>query len=276
MATLTVIMAVYIKDNPDYFAKALRSIWDDQILKPSEIILIHDGPLTEAHYQIIDTFRKHVGTSLKEIVNTTNIGLTKSLNKGIEMATGDYIARMDSDDIALPDRFILQVEYMACHPEVMVLGGGMLEIDENEIIGSRRLYPCSMDRIKHYIPKANPIPHPTVLFNAELFKKGFRYDEKFRKNQDLKLWFDLIKEGVIMENLPDIILKFRRTEDTYTKRASKISRKSEYEIYDSGIRDMYGRWSVKRVYPLVRYAVKSMPPWAAKTAYKYLFRKSGK
>ncbi len=272
-SSLTVLLAVYKEDKPQYFSRALESIWDDQILKPFEIVLVEDGPLTPELYRIISVFRTRVGKALKIIKNPTNLGLTKSLNRGIEAATGDYIARMDSDDIALPNRFKVQLEYLDSHPEVMVLGGGMQEIDENNRPTHIRIYPSSSDQIRQYISKANPIPHPTVVFNAKLFKRGVRYDEQYRKNQDLKLWFDLLNQGIILENLPDVVLKFRRTGDTYQKRASKISILSEYQIYDNGIKRLHGKWTLKRMYPIMRYAVKSMPPWVAKSTYKFLFKK---
>ncbi len=275
MASISVLISVYKEDNPAYFERALKSIWDDQILKPSEIILIEDGLLTPPLYGVIDTFQRRVGDVLKIIKNEPNLGLTKSLNKGIDIATGEYIARMDSDDVSLPERFLLQTNFLSAHPEVMAVGGGMLEINENDSTGALRLYPQTMDKITNYIVKANPLPHPTVMFNSKLFQSGVRYDERFRKNQDLKLWFDLISAGVVLANIPDVVHKFRRTEDTYKRRASRASLTSEYKIYDEGIRQMHGRWSAKRIYPLIRYGVKSMPPGIVKFTYKYLFRKKG-
>ena len=267
-------MSVYKSEKPEYLSCALKSIWSDQILKPNEIILIKDGPLGKDLEEVINQWQTIIGLSLKLLVNEENIGLTKSLNKGIKAATGDYIARMDSDDISLPARFKLQYEYMESNHEIICLGGGMQEIDENNKNGAIRIYPENNKNIKEYIVKANPLAHPTTFIRRSIFLLGYQYDERYRKNQDLKLWFDLLRDGFILHNLPDIVLKFRRTSDTYKKRSNKISLKSELEIYDKGICELYGKRSIKRVLPYIRFLIKSMPPSINRFIYTHLFKKN--
>lgn len=273
MSSISVLMSVYMSDKPAFFNRALHSVWTDQTLKPNEIILVEDGPLSSELYSIVEKWERALGKRLIVLKNEQNLGLTKSLNKGIKFATGDYIARMDSDDISMPDRFSLQSKFMDDNPEISVVGGSMQEIDENDSFGAVRIYPDSVKRIREYIAKANPIAHPTVFFRKSLFEKGFKYDERYRKNQDLKLWFDLLENGIVLYNIKDVVLKFRRTSDTYLKRSSYISLKSELEIYERGIEALYGKFSIKRIYPIVRFIVKSMPPSVNKFVYKYLFKK---
>lgn len=273
MSTISVLMSVYKSEKPRFLNRALRSVWSDQILKPNEIILIEDGPLSRELIEVIENWKSELGDKLVILRNELNEGLTKSLNKGIAVIRSQYIARMDSDDISLPERFKLQYEYMESHPEVMVLGGGMQEIDEYENWGAERKYPETQEKIKKYIAKANPLAHPTTFIRKSIFDNGYLYNDKYRKNQDLKLWFDLLKDNNVLHNLSDTVLLFRRTSDTFTKRSSKVSLKSELEIYTSGIRSLYGIISWRYIYPYTRYVVKSMPSSVNTFVYKYLFKK---
>lgn len=274
MSTISVIMSVYQSEKPAFLDRSLQSVWSDQNIRPSEVILVEDGPLSPELYDIIDKWKSIIEDKFIILKNNVNEGLTKSLNKGISIAKGDYIARMDSDDISVPSRFAIQLSFMDTHPDIAVLGGGMQEIDENNNLGAKRIYPENQEKILNYITKANPLAHPTTFIRRSIFEKGFRYDERYRKNQDLKLWFDLLQNGYILHNIPDIVLKFRRTSDTYYKRSSKLSLRTELEIYDKGICALYGKNCTKRIFPYIRYLIKSMPPSINKLVYKYLFKKN--
>jgi glycosyltransferase involved in cell wall biosynthesis len=269
-------MSVYKSEKSAYLNRSLQSVWDDQTLKPDEIILVEDGPLGDDLHEVISSWKSKLGERLNVLVNEQNLGLTKSLNKGIEVAKSEFIARMDSDDISLPQRFEKQIAFMKTHPECDVLGGGLIEIDESDKEHARRLYPLSCDNIKKYIVKANPLAHPTVMIRKKVFEDGHRYDEKYRKNQDLNLWFRLLKSGYILNNIDDNILLFRRTSDTYTKRSSRLSLNTEFNIYINGIRELYGPITWRYVYPIIRYTVKIMPSWVNVFVYKYLFKKENK
>ncbi len=113
---ISVLMSVYKSEKPTYLDRSLQSVWDDQTLKPDEIILVQDGPLSEELLQVIDKWQAKLCEVLVLIRNEVNIGLTKSLNKGIRVAKGEYIARMDSDDISLPNRFVMQEKFLDENP----------------------------------------------------------------------------------------------------------------------------------------------------------------
>ncbi len=184
MASISVLISVYKSEKPIFLDRALKSVWSDQTLPPNEVILVEDGPLTDSLYEIIDKWKSIIKERLIILKNEINLGLTKSLNKGISVATGDYIARMDSDDISLPCRFELQLSYMESHPDVAVVGGGMQEIDENDALGAERRYPEDQNKILKYIIKANPLAHPTTFIRRTTFEKGYKYDARYLKNQD--------------------------------------------------------------------------------------------
>lgn len=273
MATISVLMSVYKSEKPEYFDRALRSVWTDQTVMPNQIVLIKDGPLGPELDKIVTKWQSELGDKMRIICNPENLGLTKSLNEAIQAATGDYFARMDSDDVSLPNRFADQLRYMERHPEVVVLGGAVQEIDENDNPGEIRIYPADMPQIRKYIVKANPINHPTAFLRASIFKEGFGYDEEYQKNQDLKLWYDILAAGHVINNIPETVLNFRRTSETYRKRSTKITLRNEYDIYSKGIRRLYGPCNWRQIYPLVRVLVKSSSPQITEFIYRYLFRK---
>ena len=199
-------MSVYKSEKPAYLDRSLQSVWDDQTLKPDEIILVQDGPVGEELETVINKWKEKLAGTLVLLVNVTNLGLTKSLNKGIKVAKGEYIARMDSDDISLPDRFKLQVEYMESHPEISVLGGAIQEFNDKDGIIGERHFPADTASIKQYIHKASPVAHPAVMIRKTLFDEGVVYNEKYRTTQDLALWFDVLATGHLMANLKEFVL----------------------------------------------------------------------
>lgn len=139
-----------------------------------------------------------------------------------------------------------------------------------------RIYPETHERIRNYIHKANPVAHPTAFIRKRVFDEGNLYNEKFPKNQDLDLWFRLLKQGYTFHNLPDELLLFRRTEETYVKRASTVSIRSELSIYMHGINQLYGGVSWRYIYPLSRFCVKIMPTGITRYVYNHFFSKKNK
>lgn len=256
--SISVLMSVYKSEKPTYLSCALKSIWDDQTLKPDEIILVEDGPLGEGLLKVINDFKTVLGSKLKILVNNENLGLTKSLNRGLKIATGDYIARMDSDDISCPDRFEKQAKILDNDENVDIIGGSLLEFDSNSGDLGIRHYPTSHDEILKYIYKASPLAHPTVMMRRTIFTSGLKYDEKYRTSQDVALWFDAICKGYKLANLSEVTLKFRRDGDVY-KRRSKQKAKNEFKIYINGIHRIYGLFTLKYLYPVARLIFRMMP-----------------
>lgn len=255
---ISVLMSVYAAEQYDRLDKALKSIWDDQTLKPDEIILVEDGPLETELQTLIEQWKDRLQDSLIVLKNEVNLGLTKSLNKGLAHVRHELIARMDSDDISHPCRFEKQVTYLEQHPEIDVLGGFVQEFDNSGALLNIRHYPIEPKDVKLYIAKASPVAHPTVMMRRKIFDAGIRYDEKFRTSQDLALWFKLLSKGYKIANLSDIVLYFRLTEDVF-KRRSRAGAIRELKIYTHGIRMLYGVFSWRYIYPIARFIFRMMP-----------------
>lgn len=218
---LTVIMSVYAKENPIYFDRCMHSIWTWQFLKPDQIVLIKDGPLSRELESVVDKWINLIPNTLLVIKLNENQGLAKALNVALAAATGDYIARMDTDDISTPDRFSKQVNFLSINKSIDVVGSQISEIDENEkIIKDIVRYPTNHDELLLFFTKRDPIAHPSAMFKKSFFEKAGMYNEGWRLCQDTYLWFMGFKSGCKFANLDSVCLRYRRSESFYTRRSN--------------------------------------------------------
>lgn len=266
MSTISVLMSVYRSEKPAYLERALVSIWDDQILRPDEIILVKDGPLTEELDNVINNWEEKLKDKLTVITNPVNEGLTKSLNRGLKKVHGDYIARMDTDDISMPERFKLQADFLDRHRDIDIIGGWLREFNEESGELNVRKYPGEPSQIRDYISKASPLAHPTVMMRRKIFDNGLAYDERYRTSQDLALWFDALCAGYNIGNIPQVTLGFRR-DDSVFKRRSKSKANNELKIYLNGIYRLHGLMTWRYIYPLARWLFRMMPVSMIKYIY---------
>ena len=114
-------MSVYKSEKPDYLDSSLESVIKNQTLKPNNVIIVEDGPLTTGLYDVISKWCNNPDVPITIIKNEVNMGLTKSLNRGLEYVNTDFVARMDSDDIARPNRFELQVKFFNENPNIDII-----------------------------------------------------------------------------------------------------------------------------------------------------------
>lgn len=272
--TLSVLMSVYKSEKPEYLDTSLESVIKNQTLRPNNVIIVEDGPLTAELYCVISKWCNNRDVPVTIIKNDENLGLTKSLNRGLEYVNTDLVARMDSDDIARPNRFELQVKFFNEHPDIDILGGAIHEIDEMGNDLCDRYYPLDHSSVSKSICKANPIAHPTVMIRKRVFDSGLKYNERFRTNQDLALWFDCLLAGFRIANLPTIILNFRRQKSVYKRRRKKKNLWREFRIYCIGIRRTDGLISYKYIFPIVRFCLKLMPTFIVRWAYNSRIRRT--
>ncbi len=199
-----------------YLSEAITSVLK-QTFVDFEFIIIDDGS-SDNSLKIL----KHFQCQDERIILTSrpNCGITPTLNEGISLARGTFIARMDADDICLPDRFEKQINYLEKHPEIVALGGQAVLIDPH----SRELVVLPVPTEHADIDKANykagaGIWHPTVMIRNNALKKVGGYRDKFEVTQDIDLWLRLAEIGNLA-NLNSIILKYRQNllSIGYTKR----------------------------------------------------------
>ena len=201
MDKVSVIMSVY-KENRNQLKGAIESILN-QTYKNFEFIIILDNPKEQ---WIMDFIKQYNDERIRLIINEKNIGLPKSLNKGIKISTGDYIARMDADDISLPTRFEEQIKFLKetnydmCGTFVTCFIG---EKDFEQI-----KFPIKYEDFNKLIFKKNCISHPTYMVKKEVYKMLNGYQNIF-SCEDYDFIFRVIKKGYKIGNVPQILLRYR-------------------------------------------------------------------
>lgn len=265
--TISVIMSTYHREEPQYLDSALKSIWTDQVRKPDQIVLVKDGPLPAELDSVINKWKNIVGECFCVISNKENKGLALSLNDAIEVSTGDLLARMDSDDISCPERFLLQEKYMTEHPEVDILGGALREFNNDNTLDNIRRYPASHKDVLACMHRMSPLGHPSVMFRRRFFDEGFRYSNKYHICEDVTMWYDAVAAGKIINNMPTIILNFRRNDSTITRR-SREKAWSEFCAYNDGIHKVFGLCTTRYIYSVMRLLFRLMPIFIIKGIYK--------
>ena len=188
-----------------------------QTLLPNEIILVEDGPLTSELEQVVSDYSSRYPI-LKVVPLPQNQGLGKALNEGLKYCSYELVARMDTDDIAKPDRFQKQVEVFEKHPEIDVCGAWIDEFegDIDKIISTRKLPEWHND-IATYAKKRNPINHPVVMFKKSAVVKAGSY-QHFPLFEDYYLWVRMLMNGAKFYNIQESLLWFRFSPEMFKRR----------------------------------------------------------
>ncbi|RLD62356.1 MAG: glycosyltransferase family 2 protein [Bacteroidetes bacterium] len=245
MTKVSIIMAAYNAEK--YITQSIESLIN-QTYTDFELILIDDGSTDETK-NIINHFSDN-DDRIIPVFNEKNLGLTKNLNKGIALSNGEFIARMDADDISYLTRLEKQVEFLKNNPGIDLVGTASIDIDKNGMELNKRIVPETHQQIVNLLPKANPISHPTVMFRKKSFSKVNFYNVEYKTTQDYELWFRAIGAGLKFYNLQEILLQYRM-DDTYIKRKS-----FKYRLYDFKLR-LHGFKYIKL--PIYRYYYALIP-----------------
>ncbi len=214
---ISVVMPVL--NGEKYLAEAMRSILE-QSLSDFEFIIINDGS-TDKTEEIIKSFND---SRIVYVNNPTNLGLSKSFNIGIRETRGEYIARMDADDIALPDRFEKQLDFLRSNPEIDIVGSAIWRIDKDGKklgVSHKALLPKALEWQSLF---STPLFHPTVMGRTQVFKEN-HFDESLSSSEDYELWSRLMFEkGSKLANLSEPLLLYRVFPGSFTKSLSPEKR----------------------------------------------------
>lgn len=232
---VSVLMSVYVKEKPEYLKASLDSILA-QNYPVDEIMLIEDGPLTEPLYDMINDYQSKYPSVIRTFAFEQNRQLGRALAKGVELCSNELIARMDTDDIAEPDRIKKQVAYMEAHPDVHVLGGSIREFNDEGTIDRVKYMPLTQEEIYRYAKLRNPLNHMTVMFRRSAILEIGNY-QHFPFLEDYSLWSRMLTKGYQIRNMEDILVRARtsmalvrrRSGWDYFKTFSKL-RKLQHEL----------------------------------------------
>ena len=214
-------MSVYYKEKPEYLRTAIESMLN-QTVKPDDFVLVCDGPLTEELDKVVEEFSNKYTVLFNVIRLQTNQGLGNALNIGLKACRNDLIARMDSDDISMPDRCRKQLAAFENNTQISIIGGTVTEFSEFPDLpkGKRRL-PLKHEDIVRFSRKRNPFNHPSVMLKKSAVEQCGGYSEEYPLFEDYYLWVRMLAEGNIGENLPDTLVYMRAPSDMYARRGGR-------------------------------------------------------
>lgn len=236
----SVCMSVYHGDNAVFFKEAIDSLYAQTRL-PDEIVLVVDGPVGEDIDKVIVDFESQHET-FRVVRLEKNSGHAIARQTGLDAAQYEYIAIMDSDDIAVLNRFEKQMAYIEAHPEVDALGGQIDEFigEPSNVVGTR-IVPQTDAEIKAYLKSRCPMNLVTVMLKKEAVQKAGGYIDWYCE-EDYYLWVRMTEQGMAFANLPDNLVNVRVGEEMYQRRGGMKYFKSEARLqkymYKHGIISM--------------------------------------
>lgn len=226
MKKFSVSMAVYQGDESKHFALALESIYE-QTSPPSEVVLVIDGPISNATEQIISDFL-HKKDNLKVIRLEHNMGHAEARRVGLEHCANELVALMDADDISLPNRFEEQLACFAQKENVAVVGSLIAEFADDKSTPSYiRKVPEYDKDIKKYLKKRCPVNQVSVMFKKSLVQASGGYQDWYH-NEDYYLWIRMSLNGAIFYNLQKVLVHTRTGSAMYERRGGRAYFVSEY------------------------------------------------
>ena len=217
----SVLMSVYYKEQPDFLDLSLDSVIDKQTLKPTEVVIVKDGELTDELEKVLNKYKKNYPDIIKFVPLKENCGLGIALQKGLKECSYDYVMIMDTDDVACPNRFEKQIEYMEKHPDVSIIGGTIGEFNDSPDEELRiKTMPLTYNEVFEYSKFRNPLNHMTVCFRKKDVLDVGNY-QPLLYLEDQYLWSRMLVAGKKMENIPDLLVKVRIGNGFYERRGSK-------------------------------------------------------
>lgn len=214
-----VLFPVYAGADAGHFREALLSIRAQQGVSTC-IFLACDGPLLPAHERVIDEL---VDASDVVLRSERRSGLARTLNRTIEAALRDpsiaFIARMDADDISVPQRLLRQSQFLEAHPDISVVGSWCVEFSEPGVASFLKRLPTSSLEVRRKMIYRSPLAHPAVMFRRQVFEAGHRYDPSQGHVEDYALWSRLLLAGIEISNLPEYLLWYRVSPELFSRRS---------------------------------------------------------
>ena len=265
----TILMSVYHQDNYKFLNAAFESIENNTLL-PDEIVLVEDGPLSKDLTETINHWEKKLNFKIVKLKK--NVGLGKALNAGLELCNNELVIRADADDINRTTRFERQVDFMFKNPEVGISSAWIQEFEEMPCDrGFVRKVPAK-EGLNHFSKRYCPFNHPAVIFRKSLILRHGGYGNEFLY-EDYALWMKLLHSNVIGDNLQEVLVDMRFTDQTYSRRGGFKYFLSEIKNQYLFFKRDYINFSDFFINVASRSFVRLIPNEIRKIIYKYILRK---
>lgn len=216
MTHFSLLLPTYGADDPEHLRRAFTSAVHDQSRRPSEIVLVRDGPVPATLDRVLDELSASCPVALKRIDLDENAGLGHALDAGLAVCSHEVVARMDSDDVSLPRRFEVQLPVIESGYDLV--GSALLEFgaDEDDIVGLRTP-PLDEDDIKRWARFADPFNHPTVVYRRSAVQAAGGYRD-LPLLEDYWLFARMIDHGARVANVGEPLVKYRVGAGAFARR----------------------------------------------------------
>lgn len=272
MEKYSVLMSLYIKEKPEYLWLAIDSILN-QTVAPDEIVVVKDGPLTDELNAVLQKYTTTHPKLFNIVSSEKNLGLGLALNLGLQHCKNELVARMDTDDIAKPDRCEKQLRIYDAKPELSLLGSSVDEFfsDPSQII-SRRVVPIEHKAIYEYAKRRSAFNHPTIMYKKSKVIEAGGYGN-LRRNQDVDLFGRMLFSGCIAGNTEESLLWFRSNDELAKRRKSWENTKSYIGTIKKFWKMGYSDFSDYAVVAVAQIGMFLMPVKLQHWVYKNYLRK---
>lgn len=226
----SVLISIYYKEKPEHFNACMKSIWDQQTLKPTEIVLVEDGPLTTELYESIALWSERLQQTLRIIKLEDNVGTGKAKNIGLQHCRYEIVSIVDTDDISVSDRFEKQVKCFEADSELVILGGQITEFfDEITSPSGMRVVPLDNQALRQYAKKQSPFNNMTISYRKSKIMEVGGYQHHLWM-EDYNLFLRVIAKGYKIQNLEDVLVYARIDNGMHTRRKGYQYIKSEKQL----------------------------------------------
>lgn len=270
MEKYSVLTTIYAKENPDYLKQSIDSMLA-QTIPPNQYVLVEDGPLTPELEAVINQYSTKYSI-FKIIKLAVNSGCGPASIAGMKACTNDLIARIDSDDISLPNRCELELAMFEKEPDLVVVGSDMYEFEEdpNHITAIKKM-PTTPDKIYQFGKRRNPFNHSTVMMRKSLVEKYGGY-APIRRALDLELFTKLLLNGCKCRNIAKPLVKFRAGHARMERRKNWSNLKCDLSVYKRNYEQKYMSLLDYGYVVFRQIVLFIMPVRIANTIYNKLYR----
>jgi glycosyltransferase involved in cell wall biosynthesis len=224
----SLLLPTYHADDADHLRRAFASAVDDQVRKPTEVVLVRDGVVPPRLQRVIDELAETSPVPVHVVALEQNIGLGHALDAGLAACSHEVVARMDADDVSLPDRFAVQIPLVASGNDLV--GSALLEFHEHEddIVGLRTP-PLTDAEIRSWARFHDPFNHPTVVYRRSMVQQVGGYQD-LPLLEDYWLFARMIDAGARVANVAEPLVKYRVGSGAYARRGGWQLLRSEIEL----------------------------------------------
>jgi glycosyltransferase involved in cell wall biosynthesis len=271
--SFSLLLPVWAGDDVDHLQEAFRSAVDDQMLRPDEVIIVRDGPVSEPLQHCLYRLRASSPVPVILVELRRNRGLGPALDIGLSHCHHDIVARMDADDVALPQRFATQLPLML---QADIVGSGLLEFSgsTDNIVG-RRTPPLGAVEIANYARMHDPFNHPTIVYRRSAVVAAGGYGD-LPLMEDYWLFARMLSNGAAAINVAEPLVYYRVGTDAYKRRGGSVLLRSEMQLQrrlrDEGFTSQF-EYSRNLA---VRGGYRLVPWWVRRGLYRTVVTSFGK